>query len=243
MCSQCETLTCEAFLYPDDQPSCLKKVFKPPTDISDSLLTESVLKPSLSLSVSMKYSGLGAVNTIPCPPSELFLAHRKRCFFYLISAGVARSCSLSHVFVLRSVPRDLHLAGCQLVVDVVNAEGDHDNQPQDQPQDQGQGFFQLLPLVHRALVFCRGRKSGKRDGAEALPSGAAAAGAPRSRLRAGRSSRSRRQSPGEKINCFGAKWSQSQRRDAGRGYIYQTCPRTGKTLSMPISSALSATHQ
>lgn len=105
------------------------------------------------------------------PRPEPFLAPTKKCFcfFYLINARVARSCSLSHVFVLRSVPRDLHLAGCQLVVDVVNAEGDHDNQPQDQPQDQGQGFLQLLPLVHRALMFCRERKRGKRDVTETLP--------------------------------------------------------------------------
>lgn len=99
------------------------------------------------------------MNTIPYPP-EPFLTHRKKCFyfFYLMNA---QCCSLSHVFVLRSVPRDLHLAGRQLVVDVVNTEGDHNHQPQDQPQDQGQGFFQLLPLVHWALVFCRGRKRGK----------------------------------------------------------------------------------
>lgn len=45
------------------------------------------------------------------------------------------------------------MVGCELVVDVVNTEGYHDNQPQYQAQNQRQSFFQLLPLVHRALVF------------------------------------------------------------------------------------------
>lgn len=69
LCSQCETLICEAFLFPDDQPSCLRRYsnhLQTPQTLS--LLTEPVLKPSLSPSVSMKYSGLGAVNTIPCSP-------------------------------------------------------------------------------------------------------------------------------------------------------------------------------
>lgn len=128
------------------------------------------------------------------------------------------------MFVLRSVTRNLHLVGCELVVDVVNTEGYHDNQPQYQAQNQRQSFFQLLPLVHRALVFCRGKneKEIKREMSETLQmlipatvlnqspwrSIVCESAAHRDPCTAKIASPTKRdgsshQSPGEKINCFG----------------------------------------
>lgn len=143
------------------------------------------------------------------------------------------------MLVLRSVPRDLHLAGCQLVVNVVNAEGDHDNQPQDQPQDQGQGFLQLLPLVHRALVFCRGRKRERgawvrRCRAELLPQQLPVT-APR-----------RTEPPAEPWGGNQLLWSKEE------SVTTQGCrerlhlsnqPTHWKNTFMPISSTLSATQR
>lgn len=61
--------------------------------------------------------------------------------------------SLAHVLILGSISRDLHLVGRHLVVDVVNHQRYHNDKAQDEPQNQGQGFFQLLPLVHWAFML------------------------------------------------------------------------------------------
>lgn len=72
---------------------------------------------------------------------------------------------LAHVFVLRSVSRDLDLAGGgrHLEMDVVDPKNDHNGQAQNQAQNKREGFFQLLPLVHGAFMVCnrRGGEGGR----------------------------------------------------------------------------------
>lgn len=68
-------------------------------------------------------------------------------------SGAACLGPLAHVLILGPVPRDLHLAGSHFVVDVVNRQRYHNDETKDEPQNQGQGFLQLLPLVHWALML------------------------------------------------------------------------------------------
>lgn len=65
----------------------------------------------------------------------------------------------SHVLVERSVPRQLRLLSAQLQVEVINGDGEDDDEAQDEPQHQGQHLLQLLALVRYAFIRCGRRET------------------------------------------------------------------------------------
>ncbi len=66
----------------------------------------------------------------------------------------------SHVLVQRAVARKLRLLhGAQFEVEVINGDGDDDDETQDETQHQRQHLLQLLSLVRDAFIRCRRREA------------------------------------------------------------------------------------
>lgn len=68
-----------------------------------------------------------------------------------------------HVLVDGAVSGQLGLAGRHFQVEVVDGEGDDNDEGQDEAQDEGEGLLQAFPLVGDTLVGCV-RGTGKVSG-------------------------------------------------------------------------------
>lgn len=60
-----------------------------------------------------------------------------------------------HVLVQGAVSGQLGLARAHFQVEVVDGEGDDDDEGQNEAQDEGEGLFQAFPLIRDAFVGCR----------------------------------------------------------------------------------------
>lgn len=60
-----------------------------------------------------------------------------------------------HVLVQGAVSGQLGLARAHFQVEVVDGEGDDDDEGQNEAQDEGEGLFQAFPLISDAFVGCR----------------------------------------------------------------------------------------
>lgn len=64
-----------------------------------------------------------------------------------------------HVLVEGAVSGQLGLARAHFQVEVVDGEGDDDDEGQNEAQDEGEGLLQAFPLIRDAFVGCRKMKS------------------------------------------------------------------------------------
>lgn len=71
------------------------------------------------------------------------------------NCGERRGAGDLHVLVEGAVSGQLGLAGAHFQVEVVDGEGDDDDEGQDEAQDEGESLFQAFPLIRDAFVGCR----------------------------------------------------------------------------------------